>query len=297
MRIGDGLHVFGRAPEPDQLARTAELLGGSSGVRSLPLQRGGQGGDRSGPSSILHDPHPTFASRRPPSPLQGEGSGAAAKKGRSGSLVNPTPPRLRGRRTRRPARGARRQTCRPGAAGSPWRGRRDVLPTGRNLYTRRYPRGAEPQRLGDGKRLADEVAAVISQDHGDWPKPVMHRPLGLGDHAHRRRGIFAWRCADGRAPVWDTTSDRVTGFEVVTLARARAAAIDVTLRISGLFRDVFPTPIALFDRRRGAGRARRAAMRKNPYRRSRRPRVFGPAPGRLRQATSTPSANRAGDAR
>ena len=48
-------------------------------------------------------------------------------------------------------------------------------------------------------------------------------------------------------PVWDTASSRVTGVEILPLAVLDRPRIDVTLRISGLFRDIFEAQIALFD--------------------------------------------------
>jgi cobaltochelatase CobN len=83
----------------------------------------------------------------------------------------------------------------------------------------------------------------------------------------------------GVAPVWDTTSDRVTGFDVITLAMLGRPRIDVTLRISGLFRDVFSNLPVLFEQAATALAARDEPAEENPYRASDEPRVFGPAPG------------------
>jgi cobaltochelatase CobN len=83
----------------------------------------------------------------------------------------------------------------------------------------------------------------------------------------------------GVTPVWDTTSDRVTGFDVITLAALGRPRIDVTLRISGLFRDVFSNLPDLFEQTAGALAARDEPEDENPYRASAGPRVFGPAPG------------------
>src|SRR5262249_19357073 len=51
----------------------------------------------------------------------------------------------------------------------------------------------------------------------------------------------------GCRPVWDDASRRVTGVEVVPLAELGRPRIDVTVRISGFFRDAFPHVIALLD--------------------------------------------------
>jgi cobaltochelatase CobN len=167
----------------------------------------------------------------------------------------------------------------PGPAGSPWRGRRDVLPTGRNLFT--VDTRAVPSRTAaeQGKSLADALLTRHLQDHGDYPRHVM---LDLWGSATMRTAGEEFAMAlqlMGVAPVWDTTSDRVTGFDVITLAMLGRPRIDVTLRISGLFRDVFATLPMLFEQAAAALAARDEPDEENPYRGAAGPRVFGPAPG------------------
>jgi cobaltochelatase CobN len=167
----------------------------------------------------------------------------------------------------------------PGPAGSPWRGRRDVLPTGRNLFT--VDTRAVPSRNAaeQGQRLAEALLTRHLQDHGDYPRNVM---LDLWGSATMRTAGEEFAMAlhlMGVAPVWDTTSDRVTGFDVVTLAMLGRPRIDVTLRISGLFRDVFSNLPVLFEQAATALAARDEPAQDNPYRASDEPRVFGPAPG------------------
>lgn len=82
----------------------------------------------------------------------------------------------------------------------------------------------------------------------------------------------------GLAPLWDAGSARVSGFEVVPLALLGRPRIDVTLRVSGLFRDVFPGLAQLFEAGAEALAARDEAVEDNPYR-ARAARVFGPKPG------------------
>jgi cobaltochelatase CobN len=167
----------------------------------------------------------------------------------------------------------------PGPAGSPWRGRRDVLPTGRNLFT--IDTRAVPSRnaFEQGMRLADALLTRHLQDHGDYPHHVV---LDLWGSATMRTAGEEFAMAlrlMGIAPVWDTTSDRVAGFDVITLAMLGRPRIDVTLRISGLFRDVFPTLAVLFEQAAAALAARDEPDEENPYRAAKGPRVFGPAPG------------------
>jgi cobaltochelatase CobN len=172
----------------------------------------------------------------------------------------------------------------PGPAGAPTRGRADVLPTGRNL-TSIDPR-AIPTRTAAaiGVRAADEVVRRYLQDHGEPPRALV---IDLWASASLRTGgddlaQALWYL--GVVPTWDKASSRVTGIEILPLAKLDRPRIDVTLRISGLFRDIFETQIALFD----------MAVRKvadldepaedNPLAEARRrgadlARVFGGAPG------------------
>jgi cobaltochelatase CobN len=135
----------------------------------------------------------------------------------------------------------------PGPAGAPSRGRPDVLPTGRNL-TSIDPR-AIPTRTAAaiGGRAADEVVRRYLQDHGDYPRALV---IDLWASASLRTGgddLAQALAYLGVRPVWDKQSNRVTGVEVMPLATLDRPRIDVTLRISGLFRDIFESQIVLFD--------------------------------------------------
>jgi cobaltochelatase CobN len=135
----------------------------------------------------------------------------------------------------------------PGPAGAPSRGRADVIPTGRNLYCI-DPRHAPTQTACDiGRRAAQEVMTRHAQEHGEFPRHVM---LDLWGSATIRTGgeDFAQALALlGVAPRWDTASARVIGFEILPQAKLDFPRVDVTLHVSGLFRDMFPNLIALFD--------------------------------------------------
>jgi len=165
-----------------------------------------------------------------------------------------------------------------GPSGSPFRGRADVLPTGRNLYTT-DPR-AVPSRAAhaQGVKLAEELVRRHLQDHGDWPRGLV---VDLWGSATMRTAGEEFAMAlhlAGLAPKWDEGSDRVSGFEILPLALLGRPRIDVTLRVSGLFRDVFPGLAQLFDAAAGALADRDEAAADNPYA-ARAPRVFGPQPG------------------
>jgi len=169
----------------------------------------------------------------------------------------------------------------PGPAGAPSRGRADVLPTGRNLYCI-DPRHAPTRAAFDiGKRAAREVMLRHMQEHGEWPRAVM---LDLWGSATIRTGgeDFAQALALlGVLPTWDTTSARVSGFEIEPMAKRDFPRVDVTLHISGLFRDMFPGLIALFDDAVRAVATLDEDASDNPLIRSRDDlaRIFGAAPG------------------
>ncbi|MCX7567118.1 cobaltochelatase subunit CobN [Sulfitobacter sp. F26169L] len=169
-----------------------------------------------------------------------------------------------------------------GPSGSPYRGRRDVLPTGRNLFTT-DPR-AVPTRAAyaQGVRLADELIRRHLQDEGDWPRGLI---VDLWGSATMRTAGEEFAMALhllGVRPVWDAGSERVSGIEVLPLAEMDRPRIDVTLRVSGLFRDVFPTLSALFGQAVRALAGRHEAADWNPYAgREDLARVYGPAPGQF----------------
>ncbi len=166
----------------------------------------------------------------------------------------------------------------PGPSGSPARGRADVLPTGRNLFAV-DPR-AVPSRAAhaQGVKLAEELLRKHLQDHGDWPRGLV---VDLWGSATMRTAGEEFAMAlhlAGLKPIWDEGAARVSGVEVVPLALLGRPRIDVTLRVSGLFRDIFPGLAQLFETGAEALALREEAAEDNPYART-APRVFGPKPG------------------
>jgi len=234
MRVGDGLHVFGEAPEPARRAETAASLAALSGADTAAIE-------------VLLD-----------------ACGEAEMRGLIAALDG--------------------KFVTPGPAGAPARGRTDVLPTGRNLY------GIDPRAVPTrtaweiGRRTAEEMLTRHVQDHGEWPRRVV---LDIWGSASMRTGgddlaqAFALM---GVRPRWDAGSNRVSGFDIMPLAAVGRPRVDVTLRISGLFRDVFPGQIALFDAAARAVAEQEEAPEDNPLAASVRDgdaglRVFGAAPG------------------
>jgi cobaltochelatase CobN len=176
----------------------------------------------------------------------------------------------------------------PGPAGSPARGRRDVLPTGRNLFTADPRMLPTPTAMDLGRLAADEVIRTHLQTHGEMPRALV---IDLWGSATLRTGgeeIAQGLSLMGCRPSWDHATGRVTGIEVLTTATIGRPRVDVTWRISGLFRDLFPAQIALLDAAVRTVATRDEPDDENPLAAARRAarddapalaRIFGTAPG------------------
>jgi cobaltochelatase CobN len=134
-----------------------------------------------------------------------------------------------------------------GPSGSPLRGLVNVLPTGRNFYS--VDPKAVPSRLAweTGSAMAESLLARYREDHGSWPRSV-----GLsvwGTSAMRTSGddIAEVLALLGVRPVWDDASRRVVNLEAITITELGRPRIDVTVRISGFFRDAFPHVVTMLD--------------------------------------------------
>lgn len=165
-----------------------------------------------------------------------------------------------------------------GPSGSPYRGRTDVLPTGRNLFAV-DPRSVPTRSAyAQGVKLAEELVRRHLQDEGDYPRGLVVDLWGSATMRTAGEEMAMALHLAGLKPVWDEGSERVSGVEVVPLTLLGRPRIDVTLRVSGLFRDVFPGLAQLFETGAAALGEREEAADMNPYG-VRTPRVFGPKPG------------------
>jgi cobaltochelatase CobN len=173
----------------------------------------------------------------------------------------------------------------PGPAGSPWRGRRDVLPTGRNLFAIDPRSVPTPSAHAQGIKLAEELLRRHLQDHGDWPKGLMVDLWGSSTMRTAGEDFAMALHLAGLAPRWDHASGRVTGYDIVALGELGRPRIDVTLRVSGLFRDVFSNLAQLFEAATVALGARNDEGDENPYR-AKTSRVFAPRPGHYGAGTT-----------
>ncbi|MBL8905756.1 MAG: cobaltochelatase subunit CobN, partial [Rhizobiales bacterium] len=135
-----------------------------------------------------------------------------------------------------------------GPSGAPTRGRVDVLPTGRNFYSLDNRTVPTPAAWRLGEASARALLDRHFQDHGRYPTSVGLSAWGTSNMRTGGDDIAQALALIGARPVWEKASWRVTGYEIVPLAKLNRPRVDVTLRISGFFRDAFPAQIELLDR-------------------------------------------------
>jgi cobaltochelatase CobN len=282
MQIRDGLHVFGEAPQSEQLR---DLL-----VALVRIPRGdGTAGDASLHRALAADldlgvdpldcelaapwdgPRPKALAGSGSGPWRTAGDTVERLEALAAALVDgargPEPAWTRSRlvlaavdERLRPAvtacgkaeiagvlAGLAGRFVAPGPSGAPTRGKPDVLPTGRNFYsvdTRTVP---TPAAWTLGWKSAALLVERHLQDHGAWPKALAISAWGTSNMRTGGDDIAQALALLGARPTWDTASRRVTGFEILPLGVLDRPRVDVTLRVSGFFRDAFPGLIALFD--------------------------------------------------
>ncbi|WP_112320807.1 cobaltochelatase subunit CobN [Oceanibium sediminis] len=133
----------------------------------------------------------------------------------------------------------------PGPSGAPTRGRLDVLPTGRNFFS--VDSRSVPTRTAWtlGWKSANLLIERHLQDHGDWPRSMALTAWGTSNMRTGGDDIAQALALMGVKPQWDAASRRVTGFEIIPMGALGRPRVDVTLRISGFFRDAFPAQVDL----------------------------------------------------
>ncbi|MTH96327.1 cobaltochelatase subunit CobN [Roseibium sp. RKSG952] len=135
----------------------------------------------------------------------------------------------------------------PGPSGAPSRGRPDVLPTGRNFYSVDVRAVPTETAWRLGRQSASLVAERYFQEEGEWPVSLVLTCWGTANMRTGGDDIAQALALIGARPVWEAGSGRVTGFEILSLSELQRPRIDVTLRVSGFFRDAFPHQVDLFD--------------------------------------------------
>jgi len=172
----------------------------------------------------------------------------------------------------------------PAPSGAPTRGRLDVLPTGGNFYSVDARAVPTPTAWKLGWTSANLLIEKHLQDHGDWPRTMLVTAWGTANMRTGGDDIAQAMALMGVKPKWDAANRRVTGFEIIPQGALGRPRVDVTLRISGFFRDAFPQLIALFDSAARAVQALDEAEDQNPAAARSRAgetaaRVYGSKPG------------------
>jgi len=134
-----------------------------------------------------------------------------------------------------------------GASGAPTRGRPEVLPTGRNFYSVDIRAIPTETAWEIGRKAAEALVERYTQENGDYPKTLGLSVWGTSTMRTGGDDIAEALALLGVKPVWDGVSRRVVDFEILPLSAIGRPRVDVTLRISGFFRDAFPNLIDLFD--------------------------------------------------
>src|SRR6185437_7336839 len=135
----------------------------------------------------------------------------------------------------------------PGPSGAPSRGRPDVLPTGRNFYSldsRAVPTQAAWQL---GWKSAALLIERHAQEQGDYPRRVALSAWGTANMRTGGDDVAQALALMGVRPRWEERTGRVIGFEIMPQSVLGRPRVDVTLRVSGFFRDAFPNLIDLVD--------------------------------------------------
>ncbi|MGA4846139.1 cobaltochelatase subunit CobN [Streptomyces sp. G5(2025)] len=260
MQIRDGLHVLGTAPAGADrvnlvlaILRARQIWGGTT---ALPGLREALGLDESAATRVSADEAEEKARALVQAMDDADWDLSAVPAGQSEQVAailefaaREVVPRLEGTTAEldNAVRALDGRFVAAGPSGSPLRGLVNVLPTGRNFYS--VDPKAVPSRLAweTGEALADSLIERYKNDNGDYPTSV---GLSLwGTSAMRTAGddVAEAMALLGVRPVWDDASRRVTGLEAIPYEELGRPRIDVTLRISGFFRDAFPHTIGLLD--------------------------------------------------
>ena len=135
----------------------------------------------------------------------------------------------------------------PAPSGAPTRGRLDVLPTGRNFFSVDSRAVPTPTAWALGWKSANLLIEKHLQEHGDWPRSILLTAWGTANMRTGGDDIAQALALMGVKPKWDTSNRRVIGFEIIPINVLDRPRVDVTLRVSGFFRDAFPQQMALVD--------------------------------------------------
>lgn len=262
-QIRDGLHILGRLPEGDRLV---DLL--------VALVRQDQSGVRGLPAAIAEDLGLDYGAlvRDPAKPVDVPGCRNAADviellELRAREVIKSNKPLgsrsaetleflnrvVRPRLEQTPdeianiVRALQGRFVPPGPSGAPTRGMATILPTGRNFYSVDIRALPTQTAYEVGRKAADALLERYLRETGTYPKSVGMVVWGTSNMRTSGDDIAEIFHLLGVRPVWQGINRRVTGIEVIPLAQLNRPRIDVTVRISGFFRDAFPNVVGLLD--------------------------------------------------
>jgi cobaltochelatase CobN len=135
----------------------------------------------------------------------------------------------------------------PGPSGAPTRGAASILPTGRNFYSVDVKTIPSPAAWEVGRRLADDLLRRYLREEGTYPQSVGMVVWGTSTMRTQGDDLAEILYLLGIRPRWQPESRRILGLEKIPLAELGRPRIDVTVRISGFFRDAFPNLVAMLD--------------------------------------------------
>ncbi|MDE0537674.1 MAG: cobaltochelatase subunit CobN [Rhodospirillales bacterium] len=135
----------------------------------------------------------------------------------------------------------------PGPSGAPSRGRLDVLPTGRNFYSVDVRAVPTPTAWTLGWKSASLLIDRYFQDHGEYPARLAISAWGTANMRTGGDDIAQALALMGVQPTWDPQTQRMTGYDIMPLDVLDRPRVDVLFRVSGFFRDAFPTQLELVD--------------------------------------------------
>lgn len=151
-----------------------------------------------------------------------------------------------------------------GPAGAPTRGRPEVLPTGRNFYSVDIRAIPTESAWDVGRKAAELLIERYTQENGEYPQTIGLSVWGTSTMRTGGDDLAEALALLGVQPVWDGLSRRVVDFEIIPLSVLNRPRVDVTLRISGFFRDAFPNLIDLFNQAVEAVAALNEPAEQNP---------------------------------
>lgn len=144
-------------------------------------------------------------------------------------------------------RGLEGKFIEPGLGGNPTRGNVNLLPTGRNFYA------GDPSEIPSvsawevGQKLAARSLEHYLEERGEYPESIA-MVIWAGNVIKTAGEDFGEILSlMGVRPVYLGNTSKVIGVEAIPVSELGHPRIDVTLRISGLFRDMYPNLVELMD--------------------------------------------------